>query len=246
MTNTWNAALYEDQHAFVWQYGGKLLDLLAPEAGESILDLGCGTGQLTAQLAQLGAAVRGMDADAAMIAKARQNYPDLVFEQADARFFEVREPLDAVFSNAALHWVKEPDAAIQCICRALKPGGRFVAEFGGKGNVNAITQALTKTHAFYVSPWYFPSVAEYSTRLEQQGLEVVFATLRDRPTPLEGADEGLANWLRAFANGFLDRLTPEQQTQAIASVEQQLKPTLYCDGRWIADYRRLRIMAIKP
>jgi trans-aconitate methyltransferase len=245
MTNTWNATLYEDQHAFVWQYGEDLLHLLGPKTGESILDLGCGTGQLTAQLAQAGAAVRGIDADAAMIAKAQLNYPDLLFEQADAQLFQVHELLDAVFSNAVLHWVKEPDAVIRQVYQALRPGGRFVAEFGGKGNVQAITQALGNAHASYVSPWYFPSVAEYSTRLEQQGFEVVFAALCDRPTPLQDAEAGLANWLRMFEYELLGHLTPDQQQQVIASVEQQLRPALYREGRWIADYRRLRIMAVK-
>lgn len=245
MTNTWDTALYENHHAFVWQYGEELLQLLSPKAGESILDLGCGTGQLTAQLAQAGAAVSGIDADAAMIAKARLNYPDLLFEQADAQSFQVNEPLDAVFSNAVLHWIKEPDAIIECVYQALRPGGRLVAEFGGKGNVQAITQALAKAHPTYVSPWYFPSVAEYATRLEQQGFEVVFASLHNRPTPLEGHEAGLANWLRMFADGLLGNLTPEQQRQIIASVEQQLRPTLYRDGVWVADYRRLRVLAVK-
>jgi trans-aconitate methyltransferase len=245
MKTTWNATLYEDQHAFIWQYGASLIDLLAPQPGESILDLGCGTGQLTEQIAKTGAAVRGIDADAVMIAKAQQNYPDLHFVQADARNFQVDPSVDAVFSNAVLHWVKEADAAIQCIYQALKPGGRFVAEFGGKGNVQSITQALSNAHASYVSPWYFPSVAEYATQLEQHGFEVVLATLRDRPTPLEGADAGLANWLRMFANNLLGQLSPAQQNQVIASVEQHLKPSLYAEGVWTADYRRLRIVAIK-
>jgi trans-aconitate methyltransferase len=245
MTTTWNATLYENQHAFVWQYGEDLIQLLSPTSKEFILDLGCGTGQLTAQLAQSAASVKGIDADAVMIANAQQNYPQLQFEQADARTFQVESPVDAIFSNAALHWVKEPGAAAQHIYQALKPGGRFVAEFGGKGNVKAITEALAKAHSSYVSPWYFPSVAEYAAVLEKHGLEVVFATLRDRPTPLEGAEIGLANWLRMFAHGLLDSLTPEQQNKVIESVEQQLMPTLYRENGWIADYRRLRIMAIK-
>jgi trans-aconitate methyltransferase len=245
MKSDWNATLYEGQHAFVWQYGESLIELLAPQSGESILDLGCGTGQLTARIAQMGAAVRGIDADAAMIAKAQQNYPDLQFAQADARNFLVEAPVDAVFSNAVLHWVTEPDRAIQCIYQALKPGGRFVAEFGGKGNVEAITQALLHAYPAYRSPWYFPSVADYATRLEQQGFEVMLAALSDRPTPLEDRDAGLANWLRMFAYGLLGELMPEQQTQVIASVERQLKPALYQEGRWVADYRRLRVLAIK-
>jgi trans-aconitate methyltransferase len=133
--NNWNAALYENKHAFVWQYGEDLLQLLNPKQGERILDLGCGTGQLTEKIATFGAVVMGIDNAPAMIEKARQNYPHLRFDVADARNFQVEQPLDAVFSNAALHWIKEPDAVINCVHQALKPGGRFVAEFGGKGNV---------------------------------------------------------------------------------------------------------------
>lgn len=137
--NNWNAALYEDKHAFVWQYGEDLLQLLNPKQQERILDLGCGTGQLTEKIATFGAVVMGIDNAPAMISKAKQNYPHLQFDVADARNFQVEQPLDAVFSNAALHWIKEPDAVIRSVHQALKPGGRFVAEFGGKGNVQAIT-----------------------------------------------------------------------------------------------------------
>jgi trans-aconitate methyltransferase len=138
MQATWNSQLYENQHAFVWKSAEELIELLLPQPGERILDLGCGTGQLTAQLASTGATVWGIDADATMITKAQQNYPHLKFEQADARNFQVEEPVDAVFSNAMLHWVKEPERAIACISRALKPGGRLVVEFGGKDNIQAI------------------------------------------------------------------------------------------------------------
>jgi SAM-dependent methyltransferase len=249
MQNTWNTALYETQHAFVWQSATDLIELLSPQPEEHILDLGCGTGQLTAQIANSGALVRGIDADATMIAKAQQNYPQLKFAQADARNFQVEEPLDAIFSNAVLHWVKAPDAAIQCIARALKSGGRFVAEFGGQGNTQAITQALSEACAEIehpcTLPWYFPSLGDYASRSEKYGLEVVYGTLRDRPTPLEGKDAGLANWLRMFANGVLMGLNPEMQDRVIQSVEAKLNPKLYRDQIWVADYRRLRLMAIK-
>ncbi len=142
LENCWSTALYESKHAFVWQHGETLLELLAAQAGERILDLGCGTGQLTQKIAMSGADVRGIDYAPAMIEKARENYPHLQFAIADARSFQVDQPLDAVFSNAVLHWITEPDSAIHCIRQALKPGGRFVAEFGGKGNVKAIVEAL--------------------------------------------------------------------------------------------------------
>jgi trans-aconitate methyltransferase len=248
MQTTWNSQLYENQHAFVWQYAEDLIELLSPQPGERILDLGCGTGQLTDRLASTGGTVWGTDADATMVAKAQQNYPQLKFEQADARNFQVKEPVDAVFSNAMLHWVKEPEHAIKCISRALKPGGRLVVEFGGRGNIQAIAQALTNTleslGKSYVSPWYFPSLGDYAILLEKYGLEVVYGTLRDRPTPLQDGKTGLANWLRMFANSVFADLTLEIQQQMIQEIEVQTRSKLYQNGTWIADYRRLRIMAV--
>lgn len=247
----WNSDLYQDKHAFVWQYGEDLLKLLDPKPGEYILDLGCGTGQLTEKIALTGAEVMGIDSAPAMIEKAKQNYPHLLFAVADARDFQVHQPLDAVFSNATLHWVKEPEKAIACIYQELKPGGRFVAEFGGKGNIQAIAQALHMAletigiNAETLNPWYFPSIAEYSTLLEQQGFEVAYAMLFARPTFLADKEAGMANWLQMFASNFFVGLSADQQLQVIRQVEQSLKPTLYSEGNWTADYKRLRILAYK-
>lgn len=248
----WNAALYEDKHAFVWQYGEDLLTLLNPQPGEQILDLGCGTGQLTEKIADSGAVGRGIDSAVEMIEKARQNYPQLRFDVADATNFQVEQPLDAVFSNAVLHWVKPPAEAIACVHQALKPGGRFVAEFGGKGNVQAIATALENAlNAIAIpepqtlNPWYFPSIGEYATLLEQQGFDVIYSSLVSRPTPLAEGEAGIANWIHMFASPFLAGLSADQQKQAIRSVEEQLKPTLYRQGNWTADYRRIRIVAVK-
>ncbi|MFB2769766.1 methyltransferase domain-containing protein [Pelatocladus sp. BLCC-F211] len=251
--NHWNTTLYEGQHGFVWQYGEELLNLLSPQVGDRILDLGCGTGQLTDKIATHGADVLGIDHSPAMIEKARQNYPHLRFDIADARNFQVEQPLDAIFSNAALHWVKEADAVVSCIYKALKSGGKFVAEFGGKGNIKAIVQALQDAlmELGYNSPstinlWYFPSISEYAKLLEKQGLEVTYATLFDRPTPLEGGNMGMANWLQMFfTSQFLTGLSPTQQTKVIQAVEERLQPILYQDGKWWADYRRIRVVAIK-
>jgi trans-aconitate methyltransferase len=248
----WDTSLYEDKHAFVWQYGEDLLQLLNPKSGELILDLGCGTGQLTEKIAQTGAEVMGIDSAATMIEKARQNYPHIQFNVADARNFQVPQPVDAVFSNAVLHWVKEADQAIASIHQALKPGGRFVAEFGGKGNIHAIATALYKAIASIgisqpqtLNPWYFPSIAEYATLLEHQGFEVIYATLFARPTPLIEKEAGIANWMQMFASTFFVGMNAEQKIQVIRHVEENLKPTLYQDGTWTADYRRIRILAIK-
>ncbi len=249
----WNATLYQDKHAFVWQYGESLIELLNPQPGERILDLGCGTGQLTAKIAQLGAEVVGVDASEAMIDRAKANYPNLDFRVANAQDFKVDRPFDAVFSNAVLHWVREPDAAIACIRDALKIGGRFVAEFGGNGNIKTIYTALTQAliemgfveseeQVRALNPWYFPSVSDYTTRLERQGFEVSYAALFDRPSALEG-ESGLANWLEMFADRFFTGLSQQQRSTVIQSVENRLRSILYRDGTWFADYRRIRALS---
>uniref|UniRef100_B8HL93 Methyltransferase type 11 n=1 Tax=Cyanothece sp. (strain PCC 7425 / ATCC 29141) TaxID=395961 RepID=B8HL93_CYAP4 len=248
----WNTTLYDRQHGFVWQYGESLLQLLDPQSGEDILDLGCGTGHLTAKIASSGASVLGIDADPAMIAAAQQHYPTLNFAIADARTFEPPQPLDAVFSNAVLHWITEPALVIQSIDQALKPGGRFVAELGGRGNLQAIVTALQfglaqigRAELQNWNPWYFPSLSEYTTLLETQGFEVNLAVLFDRPTPLAAGEDGLRNWLRMFANGLLSQLTLPEQAELFKVVEAQARSILYQQGQWRADYRRLRIRAIK-
>ncbi len=250
--NSWNSALYETNHAFVWQYGESLLDLLAPKAGERILDLGCGTGQLTEKIARSGAFVQGIDSSLSMVSTAKANYPHISFAVADARDFQVEDPLDAVFSNAVLHWVKQPDAAIDCVEKALRPGGRFVAEFGGKGNVGAIARALLSvlseigsSEPETLNPWYFPSIGEYALLLEKQGFDVSYAVLFDRPTLLDGGSAGMVNWIEMFAGGFLSGLSDAVRARAILAVEERLRPTLYRDGHWIADYRRIRVVAVK-
>lgn len=250
--HAWDTSLYESKHGFVWQYGESLLELLSPQPGERILDLGCGTGQLTEKIAIAGADIVGIDSAPAMIEKAKQNYPQLQFSVADARNFQFSKPFDAVFSNAVMHWILEPEAVIRCIYKALKPGGRFVTEFGGKGNVKAIATSLIQvlkdlgySSPQTANPWYFPSISEYTTQIERAGLEVNYAVLFDRPTPLEGGDAGIINWLQMFASRFLVELSEEQKTQVLERVEQQLKPTLYRDEKWWADYRRIRVVAVK-
>src|SRR5580692_2738913 len=138
----WDANRYDAHYSFVWERGRGLLELLAPEAGERILDLGCGTGHLAAQIADIGARVVGIDSSAEMIAEARRKYPQVQFDVADARSFRFAEPFDAVFSNAVLHWVRNAEGAVQSIAQALHPGGRFVAEFGGQGNIASVQAAL--------------------------------------------------------------------------------------------------------
>jgi trans-aconitate methyltransferase len=245
----WDAGLYDNRHAFVWQHGSSLVDLLQPAAGERILDLGCGTGHLTARLAEAGAEVVGLDSSQAMLEQARAAYPGLEFVQGDARAFHFDRPFDAVFSNAALHWIREAEAVVRRVHDSLRPGGRFVAELGGRGNVSAIRAALRTAADRLGVPldepaWYFPGVAEYAGLLEAAGLEVRHASLFDRPTPLEGAD-GLRAWVRMFAGQALAALPEERHEEFLAATEAAARPVLFRDGGWFADYRRLRIVAVR-
>jgi trans-aconitate methyltransferase len=247
--NEWNPALYDQKHSFVFEYGNELLALLQPQPNELILDLGCGTGHLTNQIAQSGARVIGLDNSPSMLATARQNYPQLEFRLADAADFTLAEQFDAVFSNAALHWVTRAEAAVACIARALKPQGRLVAEFGGKGNVRHIVAAVQAvlyelTGQTISHSWYFPSIVEYGSLLEKHGLELRQALLFDRPTVLEDAD-GMRNWLSMFAEGMFRGVSEEVTATAWPQIEERLRATNYRDGSWFADYRRLRIVAVK-
>lgn len=242
--------MYDSKHSFVWKYGLELIELLAPQRGERILDVGCGTGHLTSQLALTGASVTGLDHSLAMIEQARVNYPDLEFVEGEAADFAFPEPFDGVFSNAALHWVKRAEDVVVCVARALNPGGRFVAEFGGKGNIRAIHVALLQSLGDLGlandpgwNPWYYPSIGEYASLLERHGLAVRHAVLFDRPTPLEEGERGLRLWLEMFVGDLLDTLPPEAREQVIQSVERRLRPSRFRDGSWIADYARIRVLA---
>jgi trans-aconitate methyltransferase len=243
----WDASLYDEKHSFVWKRGAALIELLAPRAGEWVLDLGCGTGHLTARIAEAGAEVVGIDSSPEMVEEAKRQYPGIPFGVADAREFRFDEPFDAVFSNAVLHWVKPPEQAVACVRRALKPGGRFVAEFGGRGNVEVIVRALRAAGRAiglgdWEHPWYYPSIGEYAPLLERAGLEVTHAFLFDRPTPLEGED-GLRKWAEQFARDLLDRVPPDDREGFFRAFEEAARPALHRDGTWFADYRRLRVVA---
>jgi len=246
----WNPADYDSKHSFVWKYGAEVIELLAPQKDERILDLGCGTGHLTHAISLSGAQVVGLDRSGEMIAQARAAYPELPFVLGDGAEFRFDEPFDAVFSNAALHWMPRAQDVAACISRALKPGGRFVAEFGGKGNIEAIHSAAQKALDALGSPAgeeltkrYFPSIGEYASLLEKNRLEVTYAMLFDRPTLLEDGENGLRHWLEMFTNDILARLTPEQKQAYFERVEAESRSILFRDGSWYADYRRLRIIA---
>jgi trans-aconitate methyltransferase len=247
----WDAGLYDEKHSFVWKMAAGVVELLGPKPGEQILDIGCGTGHLTAQIANSGAIVTGIDRSPEMIRQARGSYPRLSFKVMDATALEFPEKFDAVFSNAALHWIKEPEKVVRGISAVLKPGGRFVAEFGGKGNVAALVAAAERAWGIcglpepMPNPWYFPSVAVYSQLLESHRLEVTHAMLFDRPTPLEEGERGLRNWMEMFGESIMGNAPAGIREQLAAETERQARPALYRNGGWVMDYRRLRVVAQK-
>jgi trans-aconitate methyltransferase len=243
----WDSSLYDDRHSFVWKKAGDLVELLAPKPGERILDLGCGTGHLTAQITALGAVTTGLDASLSMIAQARQNYPKLKFVLGDASEFRFDEPFDAVFSNAALHWIPEAGRVIASVAQALKPGGRFALEMGGKGNiariVKVLTEVLREAGCTPRNPWYFPSAGEYAALLEQRGFEVEALWTIERWSKLDHPEKGLREWLEMFAGVWFEEVPEKERESAVAEIESRLRPQLWRDGAWWADYRRLRLMA---
>lgn len=243
----WDAQRYDGSFGFVSAYGVSLVDTLAARPGERILDLGCGTGGLTAAIAAQGAEVYGIDVSAEMIAKARADHPGLAFDVADGHDFSVPKPCDAVFSNAALHWMsRDPDAVIARVRAALRPGGRFVAEFGGLGNCATIVDAVARATGEQggeaaPSPWYFPSPGEYVGRLEAGGFIVGHLHCFDRMTPMDDCPDGAADWVRMFGT---DLLTGVSDPGAVLKrVNELTAPRLRRDGRWYADYVRLRFVA---
>ena len=248
-TPRWDAELYDEKHSFVWKMAAGLLELLEAKPGERILDVGCGTGHLTAKIAANGAQVTGIDRSPEMIQEARTAYPALRFEVMDARELSFPEKFDAVFSNATLHWIKEPERAVAGISHTLRPGGRFVAEFGGRGNIAGLVAAVERAWPKAAparpmsNPWYYPSLAEYASLLEKHGLEVTYGLLFDRPTPLEDGERGLRNWLEMFGGVITDSLPKDQQDSLLEEVQHEARAALYRDGRWVLDYRRLRVVA---
>ena len=244
---TWDPERYARNARFVADLGAPVVELLAPRAGERILDLGCGDGVLTAKLAAMGCEVVGVDGSAAQVEAARKLGLDV--RVMDGEHLSFDREFDAVFSNAALHWMRNPDAVIAGAWRALRRRGRFVAEFGGHGCVEKIKKALVNglkhrgIDGEAAAPWYFPTVEEYSLRLETAGFSISYIALIPRPTPLPGDVTG---WLETFAESFTARLPPSERPAYVAEVREALRPELCdADGKWTADYVRLRFAATK-
>ncbi len=244
----WDPECYARNARFVADAGQAVVELLAPRPDERILDLGCGDGALTEALVAAGARVIGIDSSVEMVGAARARGLDARVMGGTALTFV--DAFDAVFSNAALHWMSDLGSVIAGVRRALKPGGRFVGEMGGEGNVAAIVQALHEALArrgvdgFRADPWTFPSPGAFRTLLDAEGFEVAELRLIPRPTALPGGIEG---WLETFAGSFLNEQPVAERPALIAEVREALRPKLLtAGGEWIADYVRLRFAARKP
>lgn len=243
---SWSADSYGTHARFVSDLAGPVVEWLDPKPGERILDVGCGDGVLTSQLARSGAEIVGIDSSGAFVQAARSHGLDIRHMDGEALTFD--SEFDAVFSNAALHWMRDAAAVLRGVVRGLKPQGRFVAEFGGHGNVAAIVTAMRAVgmarggNLDLAHPWYFPAPAVYQTLLETHGFSVKRIGLFPRPTPLA---TGMAEWLRLFRKPFFEQFLGQEHA-ALAEVVELLRPSL-CDdnGNWTADYVRLRVEAVK-
>jgi trans-aconitate methyltransferase len=249
MNQVWDPQQYQAQGYFVPTLGEPLLEMLSPKPGMRILDVGCGDGTLTLKLQAAGATVLGIDASLDMVETARQQGLDVMLLDAHEMGFD--SEFEGVFSNAALHWmVRNPRQVVQNIYRALKQGGRFVAEFGGQGNIATIRRCMGQALQPYgldletVSPKFFPSVAEYQAMLEDAGFQVETITCFERRTKLP---YGLSGWLRVFGKGTLEALPEGKIEEFIHAVESCAQDTLQDSaGDWWGDYNRLRLLAQKP
>jgi trans-aconitate methyltransferase len=246
-TTSWHPDSYAKNARFVSDLGAPLLELLDVRPGEVVLDLGCGDGALTEKIAAAGAVVYGCDASLAQLRAAQARH--LAVAVMDGQQLGVKHKFDAVFSNAALHWMKQADKVIKGVAAALTPGGRFVGEFGGQGNVETIRRelhaALTRRgiDPWRIDPWYYPSTDEYRQLLHRFGFVVESIELISRPTPLPG---DILDWLEIFAQPFTHTVAEAEQVSFLGEVRQRLQEKLQNrDGTWFADYVRLRFKAVR-
>lgn len=243
----WNPEQYKKHADYVPKLGQYLLDLLQPKPGERILDLGCGEGSLTLEIAKSGATVIGIDASAEMVAAAQDNGVNAY--QMDATQLDFKIPFDAVFSNAALHWIKTPEQVLNAVYQNLIEKGRFIGEFGGHGNVmsayTCLIEALNKRgiDGNKYNPWYYPSHEEYAELLKANRFKVEMIELYQRPTPLGG---DVMPWLKLFSDCFLQALPASEHQSYLEEVAHNLRLLLPKEGdQYILDYVRLKFVARK-
>lgn len=244
---SWRPDQYNTHASFVSSLGSPVVDLLQPQPGERILDLGCGDGTLAAKIESVGAKVIGVDSSPEMVKAARARGIEAYVMSGDALTFNGE--FDAVFSNAALHWMTNYSAVIRGVNAALKPGGRFVGEFGADGNVQRLISGMEASFARnpdfgeFKNPWFFPSGEVYTEALGNEGFALDHIAVIPRPTPLT---TGVREWLQIFADHVISGLTQEQTGRFLAEVEDDVRASLYTpEGGWVADYVRLRFAAHK-
>jgi len=252
MKSNWNPDLYDDKHDFVFKFGEEIVKLLNPQKDETILDIGCGTGDLTKKISEQCGKVIGIDNSNEMIQTAQKKYPEIKFIHTDAKDYRPDNKFDAIFSNAVLHWIPQADILIQNANQHLKIGGRYVVEFGGKGCnnsiINTLKEQLDKVGLDYPnieSMLYYPSISQYSAILENNGFEVNLALLFDRPTELKGGINGLHDFIEMFLNWLFKNVSDSDRFAIIDKTFNILKPQIFNGTSWIADYRRIRIGAHK-
>lgn len=246
----WDSKNYSNHFSYVADYGRALIDMIDRNNGMTCLDLGCGTGQLTAQLKNAGFDVIGMDDSEQQIRKAIEDHKDIRFTKGNACDFVLEEPVDVVFSNAVFHWIDQscqPDMLLH-VYKALKSDGQFVFEMGGKGNNalihESLRRAFEKRGLLYHFPFYFPSIGEYTSLLENAGFLVKAALLFPRKTKLHGED-GLYDWIKMFVKKPFEGIGVADSEAIIREAVEELRPQLYENGVWYADYVRLRCKAVK-
>lgn len=250
MNQKWNAENYASGFSFVYKYGGDVLNLIEGENVRDVIDLGCGTGALTQSLSEKGYNVVGIDSSEDMLERARANYPGIKFLSADAVNFSIDSPVDAVFSNAVLHWINASlqPSMMKCVYDSLREGGQFVFEMGGYGCCKMIHDALSESFGKlgyeYVMPFFFPTIGGYSAMLESAGFTVRYAVLFDRPTELKG-DDGVIDWIKMFVKRPFEAVKDEDCGKILKGTAEGLRDKLFHGGKWYADYVRLRMRAVK-
>ncbi len=246
----WDGSLYRNMCSFSPLIGSNLVKYLAPQPHERILDFGCGTGKMTAQIAKHGSRVVGLDPSGEMLRVAREKHPSLTFIQGDALSYSADKPFNAIFSNDVLHWIPEPQAELQALNRMLVSGGRMVAEFGGEGNIARIRTELHEILAETgykpeeLDPWYFPGRKEYARILNESGFQVQSIRLFEKNAQLKG-QEGLRLWLAMFASKLFSPLSELERETVVRKLENRLYADLFAGGKWKLNYRRLRFRVQK-
>lgn len=241
----WNSTLYDKSHSFVSEYGNDLITYLPSDKNQCILDLGCGTGDLTKKLSEICNEVIGIDGSEEMIEAAKIKYPHLNFQVMNASLIPWESKFDIIFSNAVFHWIPDQEILLKRIYSALKDGGSLISEFGAYGNISAIESAYSSVVPSYKSPFYFPTVESYSVVLKKAGFSIQKIYDYDRPTPLSDGKYGLRKWMKQFFSNDLSSYNNLEQENILKNVESLLENQLFDGEKWVADYRRIRVIVSK-